>query len=242
LGGILVLRRSRSIDCRMRVRRGKPRAQSVGTGDSLHRVSPLFTPHVTISRTRGEYLAQGAASLRVHAPPALTSGSAHAIPRYFLPLETGSERPHPGIPALWRWFPLDRALHLPGTWQNLPSQSRGSRGLELTWNFPNPTHRFISGNGGRTVSIIRDSHASACESQDHGRRTTVPLHVFPVGKTTETYEFPPHLGVTCFSDSYDGKVPAIRNPYAPAYVSQDREHGTYRTAARFQNRKRQKIL
>ena len=83
MGGILVLRRSRSIDCCMRVRRGKPRAQSVGTGDSLHRVSPLFIPHVTISRTRGEYLAQGAASLRVHAPPALTSGSAHAIPRLF---------------------------------------------------------------------------------------------------------------------------------------------------------------
>ena len=51
------------------------------------------------------------------------------------------------------------------------------------------------------MPIIRDSHASACESQDHGRRTTVPLHVFPVGKTTETYEIPPHLGVTCLSDS-----------------------------------------
>ena len=108
--------------------------------------------------------------------------------------------------------------------------------------FPKSNSQVFSGSGGRTASIIRDSHASACESQDHGRRTTVPLHVFPVGKTTETYEIPPHLGVTCFSDSYGGKVPAIRNPYAPAYVLQDREHGTYRTAARFQNRKRQKSL
>ena len=132
LDGILVLRRSRSIDCRLRVRRGKPRAQSVGTGDSLHSVSPLFIPHVTISRTRGEYLAQGAASLRVHAPPALTSGSAHAIPRFFLLPETRSGRPHPGTPALRRWRPRDLGLPHLRPERKFPSQSRQSRGLELT--------------------------------------------------------------------------------------------------------------
>ena len=154
----------------------------------------IYASRNYLSQHLVEHLArQLAASLRVHAPFALTSDCAHALPRFFL-LGTGSERPHPGIPALWRWFPLDRALHLPGTWQNLPSQSRGSRGLDLTWNFPNPSHRFISGNGGRTVPIIRDSHASACESQDHGRRTTVPLHVFPVGKPQRPMKSHPILG------------------------------------------------
>ena len=198
MGWILVLRRSPPLNCCQRVRHGKPRALSVGTGGSLHRVPIIYASRNYLSQHLVKHLAHLlAASSRVHAPFALTSDCAHALPRFFFLRGTGSERPHPAIPALWRWFPLDRALHLPGTWQNLPSQSRGSRGLDLTWNFPNPSHRFISGNGGRTVPIIRDSHASACESQDHGRRTTVPLHVFPVGKTTETYEIPPHLGVTC---------------------------------------------
>ena len=242
MDGILVLRRSRSIDCRLRVRRGKPRAQSVGTGDSLHCVSPLFIPLVTISRTRGEYIAQGAASLRVHAPPALTSGCAHAIPRFFS--ATGDE-----IGAPTSRDPRASALASQGSGAP-PSQTRAKIPIPIETisragtnvGFPKSNSQVFSGSGGRTVSIIRDSHASACESQDHGRRTTVPLHVFPVGKTTETYEIPPHLGVTCFSDSHGGKVPAIRNPYAPAYVLQDRGHGTYRTAARFQNRKRQKSL
>ena len=161
----------------------------------------IYASRNYLSQHLVEHLArQLAASLRVHAPFALTSDCAHALPRYFC---WGRDRSAPilGFPRFGAGFPWIGRSTFPEPGRTCHPNREGSRGLDLTWNFPNPSHRFISGNGGRTVPIIRDSHASACESQDHGRRTTVPLHVFPVGKTTETYEIPPHLGVTCISDS-----------------------------------------